>query len=68
MQVCYDVSESDTKKREIRALLKASKDLKCKNLLIINKNYSGEEILEWFGIKRNVKFISLWKWLLEENK
>src|SRR3989344_4898016 len=68
IQVCYDISEPDTKKREIRALLKASRDLKCKNLLIINKNHSGEEILEWFGIKRNVKFISLWKWLLEENK
>ena len=68
IQVCYDISESDTKKREIRALLKASKDLKCRNLLLINKNYSGEEKLEWFGIKRNVKFISLWKWLLEENK
>jgi len=68
IQVCYDISESDTKKREIKALLKASKDLKCRNLLLINKNYSGEEKLEWFGIKRNVKFISLWKWLLEENK
>ncbi|MBI2044848.1 ATP-binding protein [Candidatus Pacearchaeota archaeon] len=65
IQVCYDIADSDTKKREIRALLKASKDLKCKNLLVINKDYSGEEDLEWFGIKRKVKFIPLWKWLLE---
>ena len=65
IQVCYDVSEPDTKKREIRALLKASKDLKCKNLLLINHNYLGEEELEWFGIKRKVKFIPLWKWLLK---
>ena len=65
IQVCYDVSNPDTKKREIRALLKASKDLKCNNLLVINKDYSGEETLEWFGIKRKIKFISLWKWLLE---
>jgi len=64
IQVCYDISEPDTKKREIRALLKASKDLKCKNLLLINQNYLGEEELEWFGIKRKVKFIPLWKWLL----
>ena len=64
IQVCYDISETDTKKREIRALLKASKDLKCKNLLLINQDYFGEEELEWFGIKRKVKFIPLWKWLL----
>ena len=64
IQVCYDISETDTKKREIRALLKASKDLKCKNLLLINHDYFGEEELEWFGIKRKVKFVPLWKWLL----
>lgn len=64
IQVCYDITDPDTKKREIRALLKASKGLKCNNLLIINQSYSGEENLEWFGIKRKVKFIPLWKWLL----
>lgn len=46
--------------------LKASKDLKCDNLLIINRDYSGEEEIEWFGIKGKVKFIPLWKWLLEQ--
>ena len=66
IQVCYDIADPDTKKREIRALLKASKDLKCKNLLLINQSYSGEEDLEWFGIKRKVKLIPLWKWLLEK--
>ena len=64
IQVCYDVSDPDTKKREMRALLKASKDLKCDNLLVINQEYTGEEDVEWFGIKRKVKFIPLWKWLL----
>jgi len=69
IQVCYDITDSDTKKREIRALLKASKDLKCKNLLVIGKDYFGEEDLEWFGIKRKIKFIPLWKWLLgDKNK
>ena len=67
IQVCYDINEQDTKKREIKALLKASKDLKCDNLLIINKDYSGEEDSEWFGIKRKIKFVQLWKWLLDEN-
>ena len=66
IQVCYDLTDPDTKKREIRALLKARKELKCNNLLIINQNYSGEESTEWFGIRRKIKFIPLWKWLLEE--
>ena len=65
IQVCYDITDPDTKKREVKALLKASKDLKCSNLLIINQNYSGEENVEWFGIKRKIKFIPLWKWLLK---
>ena len=64
IQVCYDIKDLDTKKREIKALLKASKDLKCNNLLVINQDYFGKEELEWFGIKRKVKFIPLWKWLL----
>ena len=68
IQVCYDIADQDTKKRETKALLKASKDLKCDNLLIINRDYSGEEDAEWFGIKRKIKFIPLWKWLLEGNK
>ncbi len=64
IQVCYDLKDTNTKKREIRSLLKASKNLKCKNLLVINHDYSGEENLEWFGIKKKIKFIPLWKWLL----
>ena len=68
IQVCYDLTDQDTKKREIRAILKASKDLKCNNLLIINQDYFGEEEAEWFGIKKKVKFIPLWKWLLEKKQ
>lgn len=67
IQVCYDVKDLRTKEREIRALLKASKELKCKNLTIINYDYDAEEKTEWFGIKGTIKFIPLWKWLLEEN-
>lgn len=66
IQVCYDISDQDTKKRELRALLNASKDLKCDALLMITADHSGVEEVEWFGIKRNVRFIPLWKWLLEK--
>jgi len=68
IQVCYDLKNPETFDREIRALLKASRDLKCKNLIVINKD--KEEILEkkWFGIKGKIKFIPLWKWCLNEVK
>lgn len=66
VQVCYDLSDSNTRKREIKALLKASKELKCDNLLIINRDILEEENEEWFGIKRKIKFIPLWKWLLNK--
>jgi len=65
IQVCYDTSDPKTKQRETRALLKASKELKCKNLLIITENHPAEENAEWFGTKRKIIYKPLWKWLLE---
>lgn len=65
IQVCYDIDDIKTKEREVRVLLKASKELKCKNLIIITANKEGEEQLSWFGIKRKIKFMPLRKWLLE---
>jgi predicted AAA+ superfamily ATPase len=66
IQVCYDLSDKNTKNREIRAILKASKELKCKKLTIITQQYSGEEQAEWFGIKGKIKYVPLWKWLLQQ--
>jgi uncharacterized protein len=61
IQVTYASSKDEIEKREIRALLKAGKLLKCKNLLIITWDYEDE-------IKINnkiIKCLPLWKWLLE---
>jgi predicted AAA+ superfamily ATPase len=61
IQVTYASSKDEIEKREIRALLKAGKLLKCKNLLIITWDYEDE-------IKVNnkiIKCLPLWKWLLE---
>lgn len=60
IQVCYDIEDYDTKKRELKALLKASKELKCKNLLIITEDKEGEETIK----NKKIKYIPLWKWLL----
>ncbi|MBU4501382.1 MAG: ATP-binding protein [Nanoarchaeota archaeon] len=67
IQVCYDISDSDTLNREIRALLKAGQELKCKNLVILNNKKEGIFEKEWFGIKGKIKFVLLWKWCLENN-
>ena len=67
IQVCYSLEDIETKQREIRALLNASKELKCKNLLVITENFEGDEPAEWFGLKEKIKFIPLWKWLLRES-
>ena len=64
IQVCCKI-DNDTKKREIRSLLKASKELKCKNLVIITEDYEGETEEEWLGLKGKINYIPLWKWLLE---
>lgn len=60
IQVCYDISNPNTKEREIRALLKASRELKCKNLFVITDDYEGEEKIK----DETIKFFPLWKWLL----
>ena len=60
IQAAYDISNYDTKKHEIRALLKASKELKCKNLMIINDGIEAEEAIG----NRKIKYITLLKWLL----
>ena len=65
IQVCFDINNFETKNREIRALIKAGKELKCNNLLIITEDTEAEEKAEWFGNKANIWFIPLWKWLLE---
>lgn len=66
VQVCYSMDDIKTKEREVRALINASKELKCKNLLVITEDYEAEEWTEWFGTRRKVRFVPLWKWLLSE--
>lgn len=63
IQVCSDLQQLKTKEREIRALLKASKELRCKDLFVITDDYEAEEQEEWFGIKGKIRYVPLWKFL-----
>ncbi|MGC8505587.1 MAG: ATP-binding protein [Thermoplasmata archaeon] len=63
IQVCSDLSESSTMEREVRSLIKGSEVFGCKDLIVITDSVERTEQSEWYGVKRNIKFIPLWKWL-----
>ncbi|NCF75435.1 MAG: AAA family ATPase [Xanthomonadaceae bacterium] len=61
IQVCWNLDDIKTKKREIGSLLKAMKEFDLKSGLIITDDKEGEEMIE----NKKIKYIPLWKWLLE---
>ncbi len=63
IQVCTDLQDEKTRSREVRALLKASRELGCDNLLILSEQEENTEASEWFGMTGTIRFIPLWKWL-----
>lgn len=64
IQVCWSVEEEKTKKREVHNLLRAGSELSCDDLLAITGDYEAEEAVSQNGITKMVRFIPLWKWLL----
>lgn len=60
IQVTYASDEGDVKKREIKSLLKAGKELKYSNLFIITWDYEDKIRIN----NKIIKLIPLWKWLL----
>ena len=61
IQVCA-YADADTSRRELRSLLKASKELHCENLFIITLD---EEKIEHIDNKK-IEYIPLLKWLLKK--
>ncbi len=61
IQVSWDISNVKTHEREIKALILASEKLNCEDLLIINAEVEKEENTKG----KVIKYIPLWKWLLE---
>lgn len=60
IQVCYDIDDFTTRGRELKALVKASKQMECDNFLVITWDYEDRE--QFRGKK--IEFIPLWRWLL----
>ncbi len=63
IQVTYASNRDEIKKEEIDNLIRASKELTCKNLLLITWDY--EDKLKING--KTITCLPLWKWLLEIN-
>ena len=60
IQVCYDVGSPMTKKREIAALLKAARETRCENLLVLTWDYEKKETTD----QETIHYLPLWKWLI----
>jgi predicted AAA+ superfamily ATPase len=61
IQVSYLSGRDEVEKKKVRALVSASKELRCKNLIFITWDYEDE--VEVDGLK--LLFRPLWKWLLD---
>jgi predicted AAA+ superfamily ATPase len=60
IQVCYNLSDIETRKREINGLLQFTKRAEIKKMLIITKD-EDDSITENGA---EIKIVSVWKWLL----
>lgn len=62
VQVCWTLSDVETRNREFRGLKTASNVTQCRNCLIIT--FDEEDELEYEGV--DVKVMPAWKWLLNK--
>jgi hypothetical protein len=62
IQVTWSMQEADTREREIRGILEASKATNCQNLLIITADESEEIQVEG----KQIQVVPAWQWLLSE--
>jgi len=60
IQVCWDVSEPETKRREVKALMKAMDEFGLQEGSVLTEDFEGEEKAG----KKKVVYKPLWKWLL----
>jgi len=60
IQVCWDVKNEKTKKREIEGLLSAMENFNLKSGIILTEDY---EELENYN-QKEIRYVPLWKWLI----
>ena len=65
IQVCQDMTRPETRRREIRSLLKAGEALSCDHLLVLTADADVEEEVEWQATTQKVRLLPLRRWLLQ---
>jgi hypothetical protein len=60
VQVCYSLQDIETHYREVNALIKMSKQIKVKKMIILTKD--EEETISKQGM--TIQVVPVWKWLL----
>jgi hypothetical protein len=61
IQVTFASDRNEIGERELKTLIRASKETGCRELSVITWDYEAEEELK----HRKIKFAPLWKWLLD---
>lgn len=64
VQVCYDMSNAKTEKREVDSLIECAVELNCRNLVIVTNN--DERVIEKDGYRINVVPVAKWSVSLEQ--
>lgn len=62
IQVCFSLTDGETKKREMEGLLEAKKELNPQIFIIITDDEEKEERIE----KQKIQVMPLWKWLISD--
>ena len=60
IQVCWNLMDKHTKKREVKGIMRGMEEFGLERGLIISENYEG---IETSGDKKII-YVPLWKWLL----
>lgn len=61
IQVAMSLEDPDTRKREIKALVKATKHVRCSHLILITWEEEGQEEID----DLKIDILPIWKWLLD---
>jgi predicted AAA+ superfamily ATPase len=63
LQVCFEVEDPQTRKRESSGLIKAAKETGCKKLVILTWDYESQE-----DSAPPIEFQPVWRWLLKQEE
>jgi predicted AAA+ superfamily ATPase len=58
-----DLADKKTRRQDINTLLISERDCACKKRIIHSMDEEQMKTHEWFGVKGDIQYIPIWKWL-----